>query len=169
MLHNLLVVICFLIILPSNAFSKDIQFHFDKRYDFYSDSEHLGVKGGKRYFYKHSTFFKKALKDENFEASNYYLQCQTGVESQLIVKLEPSFFYNPLMQIMYANLKYYVYGPDKKLLQSEKLSLEKITYFPARSDIQLKDIYVEFLNQIESNLSGINVNGILDGDFCKSI
>ena len=146
----------------------DVQYFFDDRYNRYTDSERVSTKVNHRIYYKHSDVFKEALLD--FDKSNQkitYLECKSSVETLYIIKLEPNFFYNPLMEIMYADLNYYLYENPTKQIDRGTLSIKKQLYLQARHDIQLKNIYLEFLDKLSDIMPKNDPEQKINGSFCS--
>lgn len=146
----------------------DVQYFFDDRYNHYTDSERISTKVNHRIYYKHSDVLKEALLD--FNKSNQkitYLVCNSSVETLYIIKLEPNFFYNPLMEIMYADLSYYLYENPTKQIDRGTLSIKKQLYLQARHDIQLKNIYLEFLDKLSGIMPKNNPEQKINGSFCS--
>ncbi|MDA0669711.1 MAG: hypothetical protein O3A03_00010 [Proteobacteria bacterium] len=147
-----------------------VQYYFDDRYNFYSDSERISSRVNRRIFYRHSDVFKEALIDyQQSLVKISYSQCRESNTSDFIIKLEPNFFYNPLMQTMYADLNYYIYQEPSKQLDHGTLSIKKQMYIQARPDIQLKNLYLEFLNQLSEKLPTSVPDLKINGEFCKLI
>src|SRR6056300_2008522 len=147
-----------------------VQYFFDDRYNYYSDSERISTRVNRRIFYKHSDVFKEALLDyeQNYKNISFF-ECNEASSSDFIIKLEPNFFYNPLMQTMYADLKYYIYQEPSKQIDHGTLSIKKQMYIQARHDIQLKNLYLEFLNQLSEKLPTSISDQKINGEFCKLI
>ena len=147
-----------------------VQYYFDDRYNYYSDSERIATRVNRRIFYRHSDVFKEALADYQQSINKItYSQCQKSNTSDFIIKLEPNFFYNPLMQTMYADLNYYIYQEPSKQVNHGTLSIKKQMYIQARHDIQLKNLYLEFLNQLSEKLPASVPDQAINGEFCKII
>ena len=145
-----------------------VQYFFDDRYNYYSDSERISTRGNRRIFYKHSDVFKEALLDyeQNYKNISFF-ECNEASSSDFIVKLEPNFFYNPLMQTMYADLKYYLFKDPSVQIDRGLLSIKKQMYLQARHDIQLKNIYLEFLVQLSNMIPKKNPYQQINGSFCS--
>src|SRR6056300_774588 len=160
------------IFMPSLIASEelDVQYFFDDRFNYYSDSERISTRVNRRIFYKHSDVFKEALLDyeQNYKKISFS-ECNGTENSDFIVKLEPNFFYNPLMQTMYADLNYYIYQEPSKQIDHGTLSIKKQMYIQARHDIQLKNLYLEFLNQLSEKLPASVPDQAINGEFCKII
>ena len=95
----------------------DVQYFFDDRFNYYSDSERISTRVNRRIFYKHSDVFKEALLDyeQNYKKISF-TECNGTENSDFIVKLEPNFFYNPLIPTMCADLTDYLFqGPSTHL------------------------------------------------------
>ena len=165
----LLLVINF-IFMPSLIASEelDVQYFFDDRFNYYSDSERISTRANRRIFYKHSDVFKEALLDyeQNYQKITFS-ECNDINNSDFIIKLEPNFFYNPLMQIMYADLNYYLFQEPSKQIDRGSLTIKKQVYLQARHDIQLKNIYLEFLDQLSDIISERNPEQKINGSFCS--
>jgi hypothetical protein len=165
----LLLIINF-IFMPSLIASEElyVQYFFDDRYSYYSDSERVSIRANRRIFYKHSEVFKEALLDYEKNNQNIsYSECNKNNNSDFIIKFEPSFFYNPLMQTMYADLKYYLFQDTTIQIDRGKLSIKKQMYLQARPDIQLKNIYLEFLDQVSDIIPRGNPNQQINSNFCS--
>jgi len=145
-----------------------VQYFFDDRYNYYSDSERISTRVNRRIFYKHSDVFKEALLDyeQNYKKISFF-ECNEASSSDFIVKLEPNFFYNPLMQTMYADLKYYLFKDPSVQIDRGLLSIKKQMYLQARHDIQLKNIYLEFLEQLSNMIPKRNPEQQIKGSFCS--
>ena len=165
----LLLVINF-IFMPSLIASEelDVQYFFDDRFNYYSDSERISTRVNRRIFYKHSDVFKEALLDyeKNYQKISFS-ECNDTNISDFIIKLEPNFFYNPLMQIMYADLNYYLFQEPSKQIDRGSLTIKKQVYMQARHDIQLKNIYLEFLDQLSDIFPQNNPEQKINGSFCS--
>ncbi|MGA0722484.1 MAG: hypothetical protein ACO3OP_02325 [Methylophilaceae bacterium] len=147
-----------------------VQYYFDDRYNYYSDSERISSRVNRRIFYRHSDVFKEALADYQQSINKIsFSQCLESNTSDFIIKLEPNFFYNPLMQTMYADLNYYIYQEPSKQIAHGTLSIKKQMYIQARHDIQLKNLYLEFLNQLSEKLPASAPDQAINGEFCKII
>lgn len=144
-----------------------MQYHFDKRFDFYSDSERISTKVNRRFFYRHSDLMKSAL-DDLLDDNFTYSKCNENNSSDLIIKLEPNFFYNPLMETMYADLTYKVYVESNQLIRTSTVSSKKQMYLQALPQEQLKNIYVEFIKTINKELDGIHPTGKIQGLICRA-
>jgi len=146
-----------------------VQYYFDDRYNYYTDSERFSTRLNSRIFYRHSDVFKEALIHyQQSEVNNIsYSECRISNSSNFIIKLEPNFFYNPLMQIMYADLNYYIYQKPSKQIDHGMLSINKPMLIQARHDIQLKNLYLEFLNQLSKKLPTNLTDQLINGEFCK--
>ena len=158
------------IFMPSLIASEelDVQYFFDDRFNYYSDSERISIRANRRIFYKHSEVFKEALLDYEKNHQNIsYAECNDTNSSDFIIKLEPSFFYNPLMQTMYADLKYYLFQDPANQIDRGKLSIKKQMYLQARHDIQLKNVYLEFLDQLSDIIPEGNPEQHINGSFCS--
>ena len=158
------------IFMPSLIASEelDVQYFFDDRFNYYSDSERISIRANRRIFYKHSEVFKEALLDyEKNHQDISYTKCNNTNSSDYIIKLEPSFFYNPLMETMYADLKYYLFQDPTTQIDRGKLSIKKQMYLQARPDIQLKNIYLEFLEQLSDVIPKGNPEQQINGSFCS--
>ena len=165
----LLLLINF-IFMPSLIASKelDVQYFFDDRFNYYSDSERISIRANRRIFYKHSEVFKEALLDyEKNHQDISYTKCNNTNSSDYIIKLEPSFFYNPLMETMYADLKYYLFQDPTTQIDRGKLSIKKRMFLQARHDIQLKNVYLEFLDQMSDIIPRENPEQHINGSFCS--
>ena len=165
----LLLVINF-IFMPSLIASeeRDVQYFFDDRFNYYSDSERISIRVNRRIFYKHSDVFKDALLDyEQNHQKISFSECNDTNNSDFIIKLEPNFFYNPLMQIMYADLNYYLFQEPSKQIDRGSLTIKKQVYMQARHDIQLKNIYLEFLDQLSDIIPQVNPEQKINGIFCS--
>ena len=146
----------------------DVQYFFDDRFNYYSDSERISTRVNRRIFYKHSDVFKEALLDyeQNYNKISFS-DCNGTENSDFIVKLEPNFFYNPLMQTMYADLNYYLFQEPSKQIDRGSLTIKKQVYMQARHDIQLKNIYLEFLDQLSDIIPERNPEQKINGSFCS--
>ena len=146
----------------------DVQYFFDDRFNYYSDSERISTRVNRRIFYKHSEVFKEALLDyeKNYQKISFS-ECNDANNSDFIIKLEPNFFYNPLMQIMYADLNYYLFQEPSKQIDRGSLNIKKQIYLQARHDIQLKNIYLEFLDQLSDIIPIKNSEQKINGSFCS--
>ena len=158
------------IFMPSLIASEelDVQYFFDDRFNYYSDSERISTRVNRRIFYKHSDVFKEALLDyeQNYKKISFS-ECNGIENSDFIVKLEPNFFYNPLMQTMYADLNYYLFQEPSKQIDRGSLTIKKQVYMQARHDIQLKNIYLEFLDQLSDIIPERNPEQKINGSFCS--
>jgi len=158
------------ILMPSLIASEelDVQYFFDDRFNYYSDSERISTRVNRRIFYKHSDVFKEALLDyeQNYKKISFS-ECNGTENSDFIVKLEPNFFYNPLMQTMYADLNYYLFQEPSKQIDRGSLTIKKQVYMQARHDIQLKNIYLEFLDQLSDIIPERNPEQKINGSFCS--
>ena len=145
-----------------------VQYFFDDRFNYYSDSERISTKVNRRIFYKHSDVFKEALLDyeQNYQKISF-TECTDNNNSDFIIKLEPNFFYNPLMQTMYADLNYYLFQERSMQIGRGSLTIKKQMYLQARHDIQLKNIYLEFLNQLSGIIPKENPEQKINGSFCS--
>ena len=145
-----------------------VQYFFDDRYNYYSDSERISTRVNRRIYYKHSDVFKEALLDyeQNYKNISFF-ECKSTSSSDFIVKLEPNFFYNPLMQTMYADLNYYIFKDPSVQLDRGLLSIKKQMYLQARHDIQLKNIYLEFLDQLSNIIPKEDPEQQIKGSFCS--
>ena len=158
------------IFMPSLIASEelDVQYFFDDRFNYYSDSERISIRANRRIFYKHSEVFKEALLDyEKNHQDISYTKCNNTNSSDYIIKLEPSFFYNPLMETMYADLKYYLFQDPTTQIDRGKLSIKKRMFLQARHDIQLKNVYLEFLDQMSDIIPRENPEQHINGSFCS--
>jgi len=146
----------------------DVQYFFDDRFNYYSDSERISTRVNRRIFYKHSDVFKEALLDyeQNYQKITFS-ECNDINNSDFIIKLEPNFFYNPLMQTMYADLNYYLFQEPSKQIDRGSLTIKKQVYMQARHDIQLKNIYLEFLDQLSDIIPERNPEQKINGSFCS--
>jgi len=146
----------------------DVQYFFDDRFNYYSDSERISTKVNRRIFYKHSDVFKEALLDyeQNYQKISFS-ECNSTEKSDFVVKLEPNFFYNPLMQTMYADLNYYLFQEPSMQIDRGSLTIKKQVYLQARHDIQLKNIYLEFLDQLSDIIPEGNPEQKINGSFCS--
>lgn len=146
----------------------DVQYFFDDRFNYYSDSERISTRVNRRIFYKHSEVFKEALLDyeKNYQKISFS-ECNDANNSDFIIKLEPNFFYNPLMQIMYADLNYYLFQEPSKQVDRGSLIIKKQVYLQARHDIQLKNIYLDFLDQLSDVITQRNPDHKINGSFCS--
>jgi len=114
--------------------------------------------------------FKEALADYQQSINKIsFSQCLESNASDFIIKLEPNFFYNTLMQTMYADLNYYIYQEPSKQIDHGTLSIKKQMYIQARHDIQLKNLYLEFLNQLSEKLPASVPDQAINREFCKII
>ena len=158
------------IFMPSLIASEelDVQYFFDDRFNYYSDSERISTRVNRRIFYKHSDVFKEALLDyeQNYKKISFN-ECNDANNSDFIIKLEPNFFYNPLMQTMYADLNYYLFQEPSKQIDRGSLAIKKQVYMQARHDIQLKNIYLEFLDQLSDIIPERNPEQKINGSFCS--
>ena len=158
------------IFMPSLIASEElnVQYFFDDRFNYYSDSERVSIRANRRIFYKHSEVFKEALLDYEKNHQNIsYTGCNDTKSSDFIVKLEPRFFYNPLMQTMHADLKYYLFQDPTTQIDRGKLSIKKQMYLQARHDIQLKNVYLQFLDQLSDIFPQNNPEQKINGSFCS--
>ena len=165
----LLLVFNFMFIHPLIASEElDVQYFFDDRFNFYSDSERISTRVNRRIFYKHSDVFEEALFDyeQNYQKI-LFSECSVEKNSEFIIKLEPNFFYNPLMQTMYADLNYYLFQEPSKQIDRGSLTIKKQVYMQARHDIQLKNIYLEFLDQLSDIIPQKNPEQKINGSFCS--
>ena len=145
-----------------------VQYFFDDRFNYYSDSERISTRVNRRIFYKHSDIFKDALLDyEQAYQKISYTDCNDTIKSDFIIKLEPNFFYNPLMQTMYAELKYYLFQRPSKQIDHGLLTIKKQAYIQARPDIQLKNIYLAFLDELSEIIPKRNLEQQINGSFCS--
>jgi len=112
--------------------------------------------------------FKEALLDyeQNYQKITFS-ECNDINNSDFIIKLEPNFFYNPLMQTMYADLNYYLFQEPSKQIDRGSLTIKKQVYMQARHDIQLKGIYLEFLDQLSDIIPERNPEQKINGSFCS--
>ena len=165
----LFLVFNFIFIHPLIASEElDVQYFFDDRFNYYSDSERISTRVNRRIFYKHSDVFKEALFDyeQNYQKI-LFSECNDTKNSDFIIKLEPNFFYNPLMQTMYADLNYYLFQEPSKQIDRGSLTIKKQVYMQARHDIQLKNIYLEFLDQLSDIIPQENPEQKINGSFCS--
>ena len=147
-----------------------VQYYFDDRYNYHTDSERFATRVNSSVFYRHSEVFKEALIDYQKDLRHIsFSQCRVSQSSHFIIRLEPNFFYNPLMQIMYADLNYYIYQEPSKQLDNGTLSINKQMFIQARHDIQLKNLYSEFLNQLSEILPSSVPDRKINGELCKLI
>ena len=145
-----------------------VQYYFDDRYNYHTDSERFATRVISSVFYRHSEVFKEALIDYQKDLRHIsFSQCRVSQSSHFIIRLEPNFFYNPLMQIMYADLNYYIYQKPSKQIDHGMLSINKPMLIQARHDIQLKNLYLEFLNQLSKKLPTNFTDQLINGEFCK--
>ena len=132
------------------------------------DSERIGVKANKQVFYRHTEIFKEALKDsQKLENTIIYKECSKLEDSSFIVKLKPDFFYNPLMQIMYADLEYYFYEEPTGEVARGTLSIEKHINLQALYEQQLKEIYVALLGKLSEQIPHKITEQQISGSFCS--
>ena len=128
----------------------------------------MSARINRRTFYKHSEIFEEALSEYEKTYQKFsFKQCNVHNESALIIKFEPNFFYNPLMQTMYADLNYYIYEEPSQQIKRGSLSLQKQIYLQARPSIQLKNIYLEFLNKLNGVIPKVSSNLRIKGSFCS--
>jgi len=140
----------------------------DVRFKNYYDSIRVSPGKNIRIFYKHFNVLNEALLDYEHKHQNIaFSECNDNNNSDFIIKLEPNFFYNPLMQIMYADLKYYLFQEPSKQIDRGSLSIKKRVYVQARHDIQLKNIYLEFLDQLLDIIPKKNPEHKINGNFCS--
>ena len=71
------------------------------------------------------------------------------------------------MQIMYADLNYYLFQEPSKQIDRGSLTIKKQVYMQARHDIQLKNIYLEFLDQLSDIIPERNPEQKINGSFCS--
>lgn len=152
--------------IQNNGNTKEVQYHFDKRYDYYSDSERMASRVNQRIFYRHSELMQQAIISYEDSVQSYQ-KCDENIASDFILKFEPNFFYNPLMQTMYADLKYYVFIELGELIRSSSISLKKQMYLQALPRKQLENLYIQFLQEIDKELQDIQTNIKIQGSFCK--
>ena len=103
--------------------------------------------------------------EKNYQKISFS-ECNVTENSDFIIKLKPNFFYNPLMQTMYADLNYYLFQEPSKQIDLGLLTVKKQVYMQARHDIQLKNIYLEFLNQLSDIIPHRNPEQKINGSFC---
>jgi hypothetical protein len=165
----LLLVINF-IFMPSLIASEelDVQYFFDDRYNYYSDSDRVSFRVNKRFFYKHSDIFRNALLVYRKSHQKIkYEDCDSNKYSHYIIKLEPNFFYNPLMKTMYAELKFNIYEEPSNQIKQGTLSIQKIQYLQVRQDIQLTNLYKEFIKQLSDIIPKPSSESKINGSFCS--
>jgi len=71
------------------------------------------------------------------------------------------------MQTMYADLKYYLFKDPSVQIDRGLLSIKKQMYLQARHDIQLKNIYLEFLDQLSNMIPKKSPEQQINGSFCS--
>ena len=166
------IIFNFIFVRPLSANEEtSVQYYFDDRYKSHSDSERIAILANQRVFYRHADIFKEALEIYSQSHQNIsYSECKENNVSDLIVKLEPDFFFNPLVQTIYADLNYYIYKEPSKLIKRGTLTAKKIINIQILYDVQLTYIYLEFLNNLSEKLLDSNVQGqTINGEFCKLI
>jgi len=73
------------------------------------------------------------------------------------------------MQTMYADLNYYIYDDINGEIDRGKISIKKQMYLLAQHEIQLENIYLEFLNQLSEKMPSSIPDQKINGKFCKLI
>ena len=73
------------------------------------------------------------------------------------------------MQTMYADLNYYIYDDINGEIDRGKISIKKQMYLLAQHEIQLENLYLEFLNQLSEKLPTSISDQKINGEFCKLI
>ena len=120
--------------------------------------------------YKHSEVFEAALnRYQQIENKVFYSRCSKINHSNFIINLEPSFFYNPLMQTMYADLNYYIFDDINGEIDRGKISLKRQMYLQAQHEIQLENLYLEFLTKINELIPMMKPDKDIKGGFCKHL
>lgn len=71
------------------------------------------------------------------------------------------------MQTMYADLNYYLFQEPSKQIDRGSLTIKKQAYMQARYDIQLKNIYLEFLDELSEIIPKKNLEQQINGSFCS--
>ena len=140
----------------------------DVRFKNYYDSIRVSPGKNIRIFYRHFNVLNEALLDyEHKHKKITFSECNNNSNSDFIIKLEPNFFYNPLMQTMYADLNYYLFQEPSTQIDGGSLTIKKQIYIQARHDIQLKNIYLEFLDQLSDIIPESNPEQKINGSFCS--
>ena len=73
------------------------------------------------------------------------------------------------MQTMYADLNYYIYDDINGEIDRGKISFKKQMYLLAQHEIQLENLYLEFLNQLYEKMPISIPEQKISGKFCKLI
>ena len=154
----------FFLVPQNTAYSAEVQYFLDKRFVDFTDSER--VNSAKSIYYRHGDIIEKTVNEIDPDGF-LYKKCSNEIESDYIVKLEPNFFYNPAMTIMYADLKYSVFIESGELIHSSKISLEKQMRLQILPQEQLKSLYTYFIKEINKNIQSIVVKKKIQGSFCK--
>jgi hypothetical protein len=103
-----------------------------------------------------------------FEKVNYF-DCQKEQTSDLIIRLKPNFFYNPLMTVMYSELEVDFFTGKNSFITTKKFKDEQVMVFNIRPIENLKTVYKTLIQQVnEFMLSDLNEKNFekIDGSFC---
>jgi len=104
---------------------------------------------------------------QQIENKVFYSQYSKSNLSDFIINFEPSFFYNPLMQTMYADLNYYIFDDENGEIDRGKISIKKQMYLLVQHETQLENLYLEFLTKINEKIPKIKPDNDIKGGFCK--
>jgi len=154
----------FILILLSSklSYAIDIQYFFDERYTIYSASSSHPYKAGG--IYKHKNIMDQ-IASKNLYTDLRYINCQKDTISDLIVRLKPNFFYNPLMTIMYSELEVV-----NNFINTKTFKDEKVMVFDIQPVENLLSVYKNLLEQANRYiLNEINKENLqnIDGSFCQ--
>ena len=148
------------------SYGLDIQYVFDEKYTIYSaSSSHPYKPGG---LYKHKDIMDHVYSSGVFKKVNYF-DCQKEQTSDLIIRLKPNFFYNPLMTVMYSELEVDFFTGKNSFITTKKFKDEQVMVFNIRPIENLKTVYKTLIQQVnEFMLSDLNEKSFekIDGSFC---
>ena len=171
---NILFIIVISFSLSNIAYSKDgelktIQYHFSNNHKFFTASVDLSTRVDRRIFFNHKDLFNEALKFYNDSEGKFsYQECGSEVFTDFLIKFEPIFFYNPLMNILYSDLYFYIFSEESKLLKKGVLKQENVLFLNIRPDIQLPKVYLDLLNKLEEFVpEAKGKSEKINGDICK--
>ena len=159
----------FILILLSSKLSYgiDIQYFFDERYTIYSASSSHPYKAGG--IYKHKNIMDQ-IASKNLHTDFRYINCQKDTTSDLIIRLKPNFFYNPLMTIMYSELEVDFFTGVNNFITTKTFKDEKVMVFDIQPVENLLSVYKNLLEQVNRYiLNEINKENLqnIDRSFCQ--
>jgi len=157
----------FLLLISSNSFSQEFQYHIYERYYDHHDNVRTSPHGN-IYTYLQGPMLEKAVK-KNLKSD--LKKCAEGVDSKYILALEPNIFYNYQMTINYGQLKGKIFGHNNVLKDTFTIEIQRQGKIDQNENFYIGKMYDELVMKLKADIliELPKINSTINGDFCTTI